>query len=92
VDSIHGPTKNIWQSGENYTLLRNVGESATSIEQVQGCHSTHGTKMVCRELHQLSSCSGTEGSSSPAEEGDWFIAGGSSGGSAVAVASGTVFA
>jgi Asp-tRNA(Asn)/Glu-tRNA(Gln) amidotransferase A subunit family amidase len=86
VDSIHGPTKNIWQSGEKYTLLENVGESATSIEQVQGCSSTHGTKMVCRELHQLSS------HSSPPEDGDWFIAGGSSGGSAVAVASGTVFA
>lgn len=92
MDSIHGPTKNIWQSGEKYILLRNVGESATSIEQVQVRNSTHGSKMVYRELHQLSSCSSTEGSSSPTEEGDWFIAGGSSGGSAVAVASGTVFA
>jgi Asp-tRNA(Asn)/Glu-tRNA(Gln) amidotransferase A subunit family amidase len=92
VDSIHGPTKNNWQSGEKYTLFENVGESATSIEQVQECNSTRGTKMVCRELHQLSSCSSTEGSSSPTEHSDWFIAGGSSGGSAVAVASGTVFA
>ncbi|PNF29830.1 Glutamyl-tRNA(Gln) amidotransferase subunit A, mitochondrial [Cryptotermes secundus] len=92
VDSIHGPTKNIWQSGEKYTLLRNVGERATSVEQVQGCNSTHGSKMVYQELHHLSSHSNKEGSSSPSEEGDWFIAGGSSGGSAVAVASGAVFA
>jgi Asp-tRNA(Asn)/Glu-tRNA(Gln) amidotransferase A subunit family amidase len=86
VDSIHGPCKNIWQSGEKY-LSRN-GERATSIVQVPGCNLTHGTKAKCREFHQLSS----GGGSSPTEQGDWFIAGGSSGGCAVAVASGTVFA
>ncbi|XP_021936916.1 glutamyl-tRNA(Gln) amidotransferase subunit A, mitochondrial isoform X2 [Zootermopsis nevadensis] len=75
VDSIHGPSKNIWQSGK----------CATSIEHV------HSVKVKCREFYQLSPPS-SKGSCSTVEEDDWFIAGGSSGGSAVAVASGTVFA
>jgi Asp-tRNA(Asn)/Glu-tRNA(Gln) amidotransferase A subunit family amidase len=83
VDSIHGPSKNIWQSGEKYTLITNTKKSEESTEHVQGYNSIDGSKMGCRKLHQLSSCN---------SEGDWFIAGGSSGGSAVAVASGTVFA
>jgi hypothetical protein len=72
-------------------LLRN-GECAVSIDQVPGCNLTRATKMECQELHQLASNSSTGGGSSPTEQGDWFITGGSSGGSAVAVASGTVFA
>jgi Asp-tRNA(Asn)/Glu-tRNA(Gln) amidotransferase A subunit family amidase len=91
VDSIHGPSKNIWQSGKKYTLIKNAEKCAASIEHVQGCSSIHGVKVGYRELHQLSAPS-SEGSSNPVEEGDWFITGGSSGGSAVAVASGTVFA
>jgi len=83
VDSIHGPTKNIWQSGEKYTLIRNAEKSEESTEHIRGYNAIHDSKMGCRNLHQLSSLNG---------EGDWFIAGGSSGGSAVAVASGTVFA
>jgi Asp-tRNA(Asn)/Glu-tRNA(Gln) amidotransferase A subunit family amidase len=90
VDSIHGPSKNIWQSGKKYALIKNAEKSAASIEDVQGCSSVHGFKVGCRELHQLSSPSSK--GSSPVEEDDWFITGGSSGGSAVAVASGTVFA
>jgi Asp-tRNA(Asn)/Glu-tRNA(Gln) amidotransferase A subunit family amidase len=82
VDSIHGPCRNIWQSGENCTLVRD-GECATSAVELQGC-----TKVGCREVHQLS----LGGGSSPTEQDDWFIAGGSSGGCAVAVASGSVFA
>lgn len=83
VDSIHGPSKNIWQSGEKYTLIRNTEKSEESTERIQGYNAIHDSKMGCRNLHQLSSLN---------SEGDWFIAGGSSGGSAVAVASGTVFA
>ena len=83
MDSIHGPTKNIWQSGEKYTLIRNAEKSEESTEHIRGYNAIHDSKMGCRNLHQLSSLN---------SEGDWFIAGGSSGGSAVAVASGTVFA
>jgi Asp-tRNA(Asn)/Glu-tRNA(Gln) amidotransferase A subunit family amidase len=83
VDSIHGPSKNIWQSGEKYTLIRNTEKSEESTENIQGCNSVHDGKMGCQKLHQLLSLN---------SESDWFIAGGSSGGSAIAVASGTVFA
>lgn len=86
MDSIHGPSKNIWQSGENYTLLRN-GDCASSAVEVQGCNFTRGSKVGHREDAQLP----LGGGSSPTEQDDWFIAGGSSGGCAVAVASGAVF-
>lgn len=59
IDSIHGPTKNIWRSGIKYTL-----DNYNCDEQMK----------------------------QPPHTSDWFIAGGSSGGSAVAVASGTCFA
>jgi Asp-tRNA(Asn)/Glu-tRNA(Gln) amidotransferase A subunit family amidase len=83
VDSIYGPSKNIWQSGEKYALTRNAERSEESTECIRGYNAIRDSKMGCRNLHQLSSLNG---------EGDWFIAGGSSGGSAIAVASGTVFA
>jgi Asp-tRNA(Asn)/Glu-tRNA(Gln) amidotransferase A subunit family amidase len=83
VDSIHGPSKNIWKSGEKYTLTRNAEKSEASAEHIRGYNAIRDSKIGCRNLHQLSSLTG---------EGDWFIAGGSSGGSAVAVASGSVFA
>ncbi|KAK2722089.1 glutamyl-tRNA(Gln) amidotransferase subunit A, mitochondrial-like isoform X2 [Artemia franciscana] len=59
IDSIFGPTKNIWRSGLKYRL--------------RGKHKDYSHHIV------------------DGFENDWFIAGGSSGGSAVAVASGTCF-
>ena len=83
MDSIHGPCKNIWQSGEKYMLIRNAKNSEESTDHIWGYNAARDSKIGCRNLHQLSSLN---------SEDDWFIAGGSSGGSAVAVASGTVFA
>nr|CAD7401361.1 unnamed protein product [Timema cristinae] len=67
IDSIYGPTKNVWLSKQNYTLGR--------------CDFIHGKES---EFNQEIS--------SDCEPEDWYISGGSSGGSAVAVASGAVFA
>ncbi|KAG8237213.1 hypothetical protein J437_LFUL016050 [Ladona fulva] len=66
VDSIFGPTKNIWRSGIKYTLKYNNG---------------NGTQ-IPRPSYETPVDGAGE---------DWFIAGGSSGGSAVAVASGACF-
>ncbi|PSN44413.1 Glutamyl-tRNA(Gln) amidotransferase subunit A [Blattella germanica] len=63
VDSIYGPTKNIWGSSHKCRLVSKTPESRQ--ENFQTSRST--------------------------DENDFFIAGGSSGGSAVAVASGSVF-
>lgn len=67
VDSIYGPTKNIWGSDIPFELLNSIhkkgGESSSTLKVKQG---------VLEE--------------------DWHIAGGSSGGSAVAVATGSCFA
>ncbi|XP_046393088.1 glutamyl-tRNA(Gln) amidotransferase subunit A, mitochondrial [Ischnura elegans] len=70
VDSIHGPTKNIWQSHLEYKLEQKGpgGETVT----LSPNDVSRGSKAF--------------------SEGDWLIAGGSSGGSAVAVASGVCFA
>ncbi len=57
LDSVFGPTKNIWRSGIPYQLIDDNGNP-------------------------------TEADVNPECQDDWIIAGGSSGGSAVAVASG----
>ncbi|XP_071442412.1 glutamyl-tRNA(Gln) amidotransferase subunit A, mitochondrial [Hetaerina americana] len=67
VDSIHGPTKNIWRSSLKYEVEQKREESIAL--------SARG--VASKPLNNLDS--------------DWFIAGGSSGGSAVAVASGVCF-
>ena len=59
VDSIHGPTRNIWGSEHKYKLVSKAGTSHAPPVRNTG--------------------------------GDFFIPGGSSGGSAVSVASGCVF-
>ncbi|KAJ8314550.1 hypothetical protein KUTeg_006700 [Tegillarca granosa] len=84
IDSIHGPVRNPW----NY-IFRHVEHSNDySSGYVSSGINNQENQLRVRNFHS---------SSSPIEEqncenvDDWHVAGGSSGGSAVAVASGTCF-
>ncbi|XP_060068359.1 glutamyl-tRNA(Gln) amidotransferase subunit A, mitochondrial-like [Ylistrum balloti] len=85
LDSIFGPVRNPWKY--NFTNTQaSEGISGPAARQ-QSCGKTVSTREFHRSVHP-----GTEdGNPGIQEEGEWHVAGGSSGGSAVAVASGMCF-
>lgn len=84
VDSLYGPTKNIW--GSKFIGAKTTNESPLEPEELNNETSLSLEQQRIRKFHTSSALSHA------AEDSDWYIAGGSSGGSAVAVASGAVFA
>lgn len=76
VDSFYGPTRNIWRSDIPYELC-SISNQGTSP------HRKHNTTPSIKKTLSAATQTGAD---------DWFIAGGSSGGSAVAVATGSCFA
>ncbi|XP_047114440.1 glutamyl-tRNA(Gln) amidotransferase subunit A, mitochondrial isoform X1 [Schistocerca piceifrons] len=85
VDSLYGPTKNIWLS--RFQGVKNTQDNPLQHEEFDSGDHASFKKQRIREFHTVSTLTHAAGGGD-----DWHIAGGSSGGSAVAVASGAVFA
>ncbi|XP_060598594.1 glutamyl-tRNA(Gln) amidotransferase subunit A, mitochondrial-like [Ruditapes philippinarum] len=84
IDSIYGPVRNPW----NYSFSQVAEIDQTSPQNIQDDRLRQGT----RGIHTSSGQSrATNVNAESSQECDWFIAGGSSGGSAVAVATGACF-
>ncbi|CAG0890970.1 unnamed protein product [Darwinula stevensoni] len=87
IESIFGPIKNVWRSGLKYGLYHQplsvpMSSHADVTLNVTNVRQMHQEVIGELDLDHLA----TRGLDS-----DWFISGGSSGGSAVAVASGAIF-
>lgn len=85
IDSIYGPVRNPWQYKfrikQTHVSESTVAHGFEKEKVIQGTRAVHTSCVKNDVLEQNKSL----------DESDWFISGGSSGGSAVAVASGTCF-
>jgi len=77
VDSIHGPTRNIWRSSVPYEVVFDKESKQQKVAHAGNCSYSQDAKVFPSKADSNK---------------DWYIAGGSSGGSAVAVATGACFA
>ena len=104
VDGAFGPVKNPWQyrfrrlsqPADEHVLPSTSGSQTSSHIHRASQHARdyHVSSSRSTSTDHVHSMCNTEGSAldTDADVSDWYIAGGSSGGSAVAVATGVVFA
>ncbi|XP_052808427.1 glutamyl-tRNA(Gln) amidotransferase subunit A, mitochondrial-like [Mya arenaria] len=86
IDSIHGPVRNPWR----YRFRQKQADSTPEMRQEVTANKNEKTMHGTRNIHTSTGNQSVQEVKDMGED-DWFIAGGSSGGSAVAVATGTCF-
>ncbi|XP_013403306.1 glutamyl-tRNA(Gln) amidotransferase subunit A, mitochondrial [Lingula anatina] len=104
LDSVYGPVRNPWKyTFQNYEANKQDDLNKQSLRfSNKGNSANHKNNIQSESIKNSDSTNGQNGSSgipedmdvsdTRSEECDWYVSGGSSGGSAVAVATGTAFA